>query len=209
MYEIKNIETVEKLKEVFLFISKTFYLDYQKTGEQYFTMGERFEEMLQQFNVEKRLLYYIENENHEIIAALTTKNYNPEKASITLGMLCVKDEYTSQGIGSYILQRFEKDCCKKGIKKITLGARFVACDFYKKHKYVPHLMVQVFDFMTTEDVLKFNTYNFKVLETYEREFFGYVNFEVEDTKKEYIDYFTKLPTATALYVFTKELKYIE
>lgn len=203
MYRIKTIETIEKLKEVFLFISRTFYLSYQHTNETYFPMQERYDEMYQQFHTTNNLLYYMENEDNEVIAALTTKNYKQDQ--ITLAMLCVKEEYTHQGIGSRLIVHFEEDCKKMGIHKITLGARFSACDFYKKHHYTPCLMVQVFDFMTSKEILEANSYDFPILEVYEREFFSYVKFEIDDTKEEYIHHFSKLPTATVLYVFTKYL----
>ena len=110
MYTIHTINTLQELNEVFLFISETFYLLSKQIEEHYYPMGQRFEEMEQQFNVEKELLYYVKNDRGQIIAALTTKNYDRERKCITLAILCVKEGYRKLGIGSSLLNRFEVDC---------------------------------------------------------------------------------------------------
>lgn len=47
--EIKVVETKEKLKEVFVFLSRLFFEDAKEYNEHYYTMCERFTEMSHQF----------------------------------------------------------------------------------------------------------------------------------------------------------------
>lgn len=47
--EIKAVETKEKLKEVFVFLSRLFFEDAKEYNEHYYTMSERFTEMSHQF----------------------------------------------------------------------------------------------------------------------------------------------------------------
>lgn len=201
---IQTVKNEEILKEVYRFLCINFYNEYQKTGEQYYPMYERFLEMNKQFQEHPNLLYYIENSQHEIIASLTSKNLNYEQKSITLGMICVSEDFRCKGVGALLLERFEEDCRKLGLNKISLGSRFEACSFYKKHGYMATLMVQVYDFITVEEILKINL-PLNVIDTYKTEFYGFVEFEVDEIKKEYLDYFKEIPTATAQYVFTKYL----
>ncbi len=50
MFEIKIVKTKDELKELFLFLSETFYKDAIKHNEYYYKMGDRFVEMNDQFN---------------------------------------------------------------------------------------------------------------------------------------------------------------
>lgn len=58
--EIKVVETKEKLRKVFIFLSKIFFEDAKEHNEHYYTMSERFTEMSNQFEKDNELLLYIE-----------------------------------------------------------------------------------------------------------------------------------------------------
>mgnify|MGYP000487843950 CR=1 FL=1 len=158
--EIKVVETKEKLKEVFVFLSRLFFEDAKEYNEHYYTMPERFTEMSNQFEKDNELLLYIE-ENKKIVAAITAKNMDTEKKKITLGIIGVSKEYRRKGYAKLLIEEFEKICKKKNIMHVDLGARFRACPLYIEMGYKPSLMIQVFDFTTIQDIRKANTFNLK------------------------------------------------
>ena len=90
--KIKVVETKEKLKEVFVFLSRLFFEDAKEYNEHYYTMCERFTEMSHQFEKDNELLLYIE-ENKKIVAAITAKNMDTEKKKITLGIIVILWSY--------------------------------------------------------------------------------------------------------------------
>ena len=206
MFNIQTIQTKEKCYEIYLFLSRLFYEQSQVNHEHYYPMSDRYQELFHKFSIDQDLLYYIENEDQEIIAALTSKNMNIQESSIILGMLGVRDEYRHQGLGSALVDRFEKDCIKKGISHLSLGARKEACAFYQKQHYHPELMVQVFDFATIEDIKKANHFSLKVLNEWQDETMGGIFFKVDDVNLEYLDWFeSQVPTASCQFVFVKDL----
>lgn len=205
MTEIKPVATEQKLKELFDFLSKIFYDEAVEFNEHYFTMSERYNEMLAQFKVDKELLLYIE-EDDKIIAGLTAKNMNMENQKITLGVLGVAKEKRGKGYARQLINEFEKRCKNKEIKSIDLGARFRACPIYNALNYKASLMVQVFDFENIDSVRKANTYELKEKFGYQGAAYGFVFFEVPQTDEKYIEHFEKnVKTAHVQFVFEKEL----
>lgn len=205
MFTIKTVETKEELKEVFRFLSETFYRDAIKHKEYYFTMSERFEEMSKQFSLDKSYLMYIKDKD-KIIAAITGKNSNPKEGKITLGVLAVDEDYRRKGLAKKLVLAFENICKEKGIKHIDLGARFRAVPLYLKLKYKYSLMIQVFDFKTIDDVRKENKYNFEEGFSYQGDTYGFIFYKVDDVKEEYIKHFEKnVPTSHAQYIFEKDI----
>ena len=57
--EIKVVETKEKLKEVFIFLSRLFFEDAKEYNEHYYTMSERFTEMSHQFEKDNELIIVV------------------------------------------------------------------------------------------------------------------------------------------------------
>lgn len=205
MFEIKIVKTKDELKELFLFLSETFYKDAIKHNEYYYKMGDRFVEMNDQFNREKDFLMYIKDED-KIIAGITGKNSNTKDGKITLGVLAVDEKYRNKGLASKFVNTFEDTCKKKGIKHIDLGARFRATPLYLKLGYSYSLMIQVFDFITIDDIRKNNKYNFLELSSYQSDAYGFIIYKVDGVKEEYINYFKEsVPTSYAQYIFEKDL----
>lgn len=202
---IKEIKTQEKLKEVFDFLSQVFWQDAEEYNEHYYPMYERYNEIVNQFHKDNELLLYIE-ENDNIIGALTSKNMNKEEYKITIGIIGIKKEYRRKGYAKLLIEEFEKRCRAKGIKEISLGSRFRACNLYISLGYIPMLLVQVSDFATTKLVKSNNKYNYQIINEYQIETNGAVFFKINNIEENVIDYFEKnVPTAHASYVFTKEL----
>ena len=205
MSEIITIKTINELKEVFNFISRVFYDDAKEHNEFYYTMSERYEEMKKEFEVDKDLLMYIK-ENNKIIAAITGKGMDKENSKITLGVLAVSKKYRKKGYAKKLIQEFEKRSLNKGIHHIELGARFRACELYKKLGYYYSLMIQVFDFATIEDIRKANTFGLEEVFSWQGDIYGFVFFKVKDISEKYINHFEKnIPTAHAQYIFEKDL----
>ena len=205
MYKVEIVNSKEDLKEVFNFLSETFYKDAKKHKEHYFTMSERFEEMNKQFDTDKSFLMYIKD-GKRIIAGITGKNSNPKDEKITLGVLAVDEEYRLKWLASKLVKVFEKTCKEKGIKHIDLGTRFRAVQLYLKLKYNYSLMIQVFDFKTIDDVRKENKYNFEEGFSFQGDTYGFIFYKVDDVKEEYLKHFEKnVPTAHAQYIFEKDL----
>lgn len=204
MKEIKTITNEKELIDLFNFLSETFYDDAKAHHEHYYPMTERLEEMKTQLNKDNELILYIEDKG-KIIAGLTSKNMSKDK--ITIGVMAVDKNYQRQGYAKTLIQEFEKRCKEKGIYKIDLGARFRACPLYLSQNYIPSLMVQVYDFATIEDIKKENIYNLKIKNSYQTQAFGFVIFEIDQIKEEYINHFeTNVKTANAQYIFEKNVK---
>lgn len=205
MINIKTVKNKKELKKVFDFLSMTFYDDAKKNNEHYFTMSERLMEMKKQLEVDNELLMYIE-EDRKIIAAITGKGMDTEKKKITLGVIAIDPNYRKKGYAKALINEFEKRCKDKGIKHIDLGARFRACPLYIKLGYKPSLMIQVFDFANIDDVKKANKFNLKEGFSWQSDAYGFIVFEIDEIKEEYIDWFEQnIKTAHAQYIFEKDL----
>lgn len=205
MTKIKTVQNEKELKKVFDFLSNLFYDDAIEYNEHYHSMGERFSEMKEQLQKDKEFLLYIE-ENNEIIAAVSGKKLDIKERTITLGVMGVSKKHRRKGYAKLLVNEFEKRCIEKGIKHITLGARFRACPLYISMDYKPSLMIQVFDFATIEDIKKENKFNLEVTDEMQGETYGFIFFKVEEMREEYIKYFEKkVKTAHAQYIFNKNL----
>ena len=205
MINIKTVKNKKELKKVFDFLSMTFYDDAKKNNEHYFTMSERLIEMEKQLEVDNELLMYIE-EDKKIIAAITGKGMDTEKKKITLGVIAIDPNYRKKGYAKALINEFEERCKNKGIKHIDLGARFRACPLYIKLGYKPSLMIQVFDFANIDDVKKANKFNLKEGFSWQSDAYGFIFFEIDEIKEEYIDWFEQnVKTAHAQYIFEKDL----
>lgn len=205
MINIKTVKNKKELKKVFDFLSMTFYDDAKKNKEHYFTMSERLMEMEKQLEVDNELLMYIEKDK-KIIAAITGKGMDTEKKKITLGVIAIDPNYRKKGYAKALINEFEKRCNDKGIKHIDLGARFRACPLYIKLGYKPSLMIQVFDFANIDDVKRANKFNLKEGFSWQSDAYGFIFFEIDEIKEEYIDWFEQnVKTAHAQYIFEKDL----
>lgn len=205
MNNIKTIKNKKELKNVFNFISKTFYEDAKVHNEHYYTMGERFYEMEKQLEEDNDFIMYI-TEKDKILAALTGKNIDKEHKKITMGVLAVEKAYRKQGYAKKLIKEFETSCIKKGIKHIELGARFRACPLYINLGYKPFLMVQVYDFITINEIRKANTFQLEEKSSYQSDTYGFIIFKVDKVKKEYVNYFEKnVKTSYVEYIFEKDL----
>ena len=205
MIEIKTVKSEKELKDLFNVLSEIFYDDAVENDEHYYTMFERYEEMNEQYKKNKDFLMYVEKDN-QIVAGLTGKGMDLEKKKITIGILAVKKEYRMNGFAKRLVEEFEKRCKKKKIEHIDLGARFRACEFYKSLNYKYSLMVQVFDFVTIDDVRRFNKFDLEEGFSWQGETYGFIFFKVNCIDKKFIEYFEKnVKTAHVQYIFEKDI----
>ena len=110
------------------------------------------------------------------------------------------------GLARKLVNEFENRCKKKKIEHIDLGARFRACNLYKNLNYNYSLMVQVFDFITIDDVRKLNKFNLDEIYSWQGETYGFIKFNVNCIDKEIVDYFEQnIKTAYAQYIFEKDI----
>ena len=206
MYSISTVKDEKCLKEVFNFLSSLFYEDALENNEHYYTMSDRSEEMKRTFEIDKDFLMYIED-NDKIIAALTGKSLDLNKGKITIGVIGVSNSYRRKGIAKLLITEFENRCLEKNIKHIDLGARFRACPLYLDLNYKPSLMIQVFDFSTIDDIRKNNKFNFRELSSYQSDSYGFIFYEIDEVKEEYIKWFEQsVKTAHAQFIFEKDLE---
>lgn len=202
---IKIVNIEQKLKEVFNFLSKTFYEESIEYNEHYYTMSDRYYEMKDQYNKDKELLFYIE-EDGKIIGALTSKDMNLELKKITLGVMAIEKNHRKKGYAKALINKFEEECIKRGITHISLGSRFRACSLYLNLGYKAKLMVQVFDFAKIEDIKKENIKNLSIDHEYQNDNYGFIIFNIDNVDEEIIKHFEKnVPTSHAQYIFEKEL----
>ena len=118
----------------------------------------------------------------------------------------ISKEYRMKGFATKLVNEFENRCKKKKIEHIDLGARSRACNFYKNLNYNYSLMVQVFDFVTIDDVRKLNKFNLDEIYSWQGETYGFIRFKVNCIDKEIIDYLEKnIKTAYAEYIFEKDI----
>ncbi len=204
-FNIKSVQTEEKLKGIFDFLSKSFYDEAIEYNEHYFTMSERYAEMKEQYNKDKEMIIYIE-EDGKIVGALTSKGMDLETKKITLGVMAIAKSHRRKGYAKTLVQEFEKLCIRKGLKHISLGARLRACPLYISLGYKPKLMVQVFDFSTVEDVKKVNINNLKEGFQYQGDAYGFIFFDIDAVDEKNVNHFeSNVPTAHAQYIFEKDL----
>lgn len=203
--ELKYVESEEKLKEVFSFFSNIFYTESKKYHEHYYPMGDRYYEMCEMLKKNNRLLVYAEA-NGKVIGCAIGKNLDLLNKKVTLSVLAVNQNYRNLKVATKLVQEFENICRNIGLQSISLGARWRACGFYEKLNYKPSFMVQVYDFVKIKEIRKNNLYEFKELESYQGETYGFIRYEVSSITEDYIKYFeNKIPTAMVQYIFTKEL----
>lgn len=205
MYKIETVKNEGEIKKVFNFLAEIFYDDAKKHNEYYFTMTERLEEMKKQFEIDNEMLMYIEK-NGKVIAGITGKGMDKEKQKITLGVMAVDSNYRRQGLARLLINEFEKRCKEKEILHIDLGSRFRACPLYTSMNYKPSLMIQVFDFVSIEDVRNKNKYKFEEGFSWQGDGYGFIFYKVNEIKEEYIKWFEEnVKTAHAQYIFEKDL----
>ena len=205
MFEINTVETNEEVKELFEFLSSTFYRDAIKYNEYFYDMKDRLKEMIDQFKIDKSFLMYIKD-NNKIIGGITGKNMNIKDSKITMSVLAVDEDYRNKGLGTLLIKEFENRCLEKNIKHIDLGSRFRATNLYLKNGYKYSLMVQVYDSCTIDDIRKCNKYNFKELSSYNSDTYGFIIYEVDSIKEEYINNFeNNIFSSYVQYIFEKDL----
>lgn len=67
-------------------------------------------------------------------------------------------------------------------------------------------MVQVYDFITIEDIRKENIFNLKEKYSHQGETYGFIFFEIQSIDEKYIKHFeTNVKTAFVQYIFEKDL----
>ena len=200
---LKNVETKEDLSKYYHAFSKVFYEDSKEHNEHYYPMFNAYSKIEEQFNKDKNLLLYIEEDN-EIIATIGVKDVRENEA--TLDVLTVNKEHRGKGYSSLLIKEVESRLLKKGITNISLGARFRACPVYLKNGYLPTLLVQVNDFANINMIKENNTFNYEIVNEYQNEVCGAVFYKVDRVSKEVIDHFeNKVPTAHVSYIFTKTI----
>lgn len=205
MYFIKTVKNRNELKKLFYFFAITFYEEAQIYNEPYYTMGERFIEMEKQYETDPELIIYIED-NGKMLAGITGKGLDKENQKITVGLLAVDSNYRNKGYATALMKEFEKRCIKKGIKHIELGARLRACPFYHSLKYIPQLMVQVYDFVNINEIRKVNKFHLKEKSSWQADTYGFIIFYIDEINDEYIEWFEEtVPTSHAQYLFSKDV----
>lgn len=200
---IKFVDSQVKFKEYYDAYTKVFYEDAKEYNEHYYPMYNSYSKLLEQYQKDKEILLYIE-EDDQIIATLAAKDVSEQEA--TLEALTVNKSYRGKGYASLLLKEMEKRLVQRKVAKISLGARFRACNVYLKNGYLPTLLVQVSDFATIDLIKSNNKYNFEIVNEYQNDVCGAVFFKVDDVSKNVIEHFEKeVPTAKASYIFTKEI----
>lgn len=201
--EIKHVKSKEKLKEYYDFIARVFYEDAVEFNEHYYPMGDRYKNMLEQYENDKTLLIYLESDN-EFIGATSVKEIRDIEA--TLQALAVDKKYRGKGYAKLLMTEIENRLKNLGVDSIVFGVRFRACGIYLKAGYKPTLLVQVNDFATIDLIKKSNKYNYEIVNEYQTDTNGAVFFKVDTVSKEVVDHFNdNVPTANTSYIFSKKM----
>jgi predicted GNAT family N-acyltransferase len=204
-YKIKKVTNNDELIRLLRFADKSFY--HLSIDEKYMPASRNFNEFKEQLLHDNDFLLYLENQiDQEIIGLVFGKNYNPDKQSITVGIIIVKNKYRNQKYGTYLIKEFENVCKSKGIKEINLCSRYKAINFYLKNDYAPHLFIQVYSPFITEDIKKANLKNYAVAFEEQLEFNGHICFRIEEVNKEDVEWFVRnVPTCNVQFYFLKAI----
>ncbi len=201
--EIKSVKSLKKLKEYYTFVTKVFYEDAVEYKEHYYPMFNFYEKLIEQYNKDKSLILYLE-QNNEIIGTICVKDMKNEEC--TIDAVTIRKDYRGKGYATLLIKKLESKLKKKSITKVSLGARFRACNLYVKNGYIPQLLIQVNDFANISMIKASNIYNYKVLNEYQNDVCGAVFFEVNEILESVVKHFEEnVPTAHAMYIFTKEI----
>ncbi len=201
--DILHVKTEEELMSFYYFISRVFYEDSVEHNEHYHPMYNQYNKLVEQYNLDKELILYIE-EDQQIIGGIAIKDVKGKEA--TGSVLAVSKENRGKGLSIKLLLEVEKRLIARGIETINLGARIRACAVYLKAGYKPMLLVQVSDFAQIDLIKKNNIFNFEIINEYQTPTNGAVFFNVDTVEKSVVDHFEKtVPTANASYIFTKKL----
>ncbi|MBR3890956.1 MAG: GNAT family N-acetyltransferase [Bacilli bacterium] len=201
--QIKYVENRGKLKEYYHFFSKVFYEDAKEFNEHYYPMFNAYSKIEEQYNKDNTLLIYIE-ECGNIVGCIGVKDVINNKA--TLDVLAVDKNCRGKGYASLLIKEIESRLVKTGVKEVSLGARFRACNVYLKNGYKPTLLVQVNDFATTDLIKENNIYDYEIVNEYQNDVCGAVFFKVDEVNASVINHFeSNVATCHASYIFTKTL----
>ena len=67
-------------------------------------------------------------------------------------------------------------------------------------------MIQVFDFVTIDEIKKHNKYNFKEVFSWQGDCYGFIFYKIDEIKEEYLAWFEQnIKTAHAQFIFEKDL----
>jgi ribosomal protein S18 acetylase RimI-like enzyme len=130
--EIKSVKNEMELDNVLDFVKKTF-LKINISWSESFKNHDFYVEKINS----NLLLYMVDN--GIIIASIFS--YEDNK-NITIGHICVDENYRKKGIGKIIMDDLEKRIKKLGYKLITLGSLEVAEGFYENIGFKGSLLIQ-------------------------------------------------------------------
>ncbi len=129
-YEIKTIQKLDELKQVYAFAAAVLGLPTAKHTIEYYT---------QQLAIAPMLLIYALSEGRIIGSVLG----GIEDDHVLVGPVAVAESYRNRGVGSAMLRELEAQSKRLGYATLILGAAESAEDFYLKCSFDAHLFVQV------------------------------------------------------------------
>ena len=145
--EIKCVKDGGELDSVMNFVKREF----SKINIDYPQKPHDYDFYLEKENEKSDLLLYAAEEN-AIIASIFAYE---ENNNITMGHVCVDENYRNKGIGKILMDEAENRIKRAGYKLITLGSVETAEGFYENMGYKGSLLIQS-EINTIEELLSLN-----------------------------------------------------
>lgn len=203
---VKNEKDIDKLVKFFEEVFSEFTII-----DEHSLLAKK-EMMMSQFKEKPEYIIYIEDKN-KVLAALFSF-YSKPTNQLIVGVIGVDKENRYKGLGSKLLDEISKRAKKNKINSIYLTSKTINYDFYIKNGYKPVLNYVVFDYISKEDLERFNRYGFELYDYYIYEYkmdgkdkkSTRVKYIVPYPKEEYLTYYNRLyDNSSASYSFVKEL----
>lgn len=102
--------------------------------EKVFVIEQGFNEEFDTYD--NRSIHLLVRNNGESIA--TSRAFKESEGVYHIGRVAVLKDYRRCGIGSKMLEAFEKELLSRGAKEIVLGSQLKAKTFYEKNGYIEY-----------------------------------------------------------------------
>jgi N-acetylglutamate synthase-like GNAT family acetyltransferase len=203
--KIKKIKNLNKTKEIFNFISSSFFRDSVKFGDEFIPLHELYDVMLDNLTNNRDFQFYGVYEKTTIATVVASiLPYDP--ACLLINVLFVNGTSRERGFAKRLLQEIEMIAKQKGFERIRAVYTDSSSAFFKKYGYDLSLELAIPETHPIEEVIKINNLNLvatSILRYHDINFVQYDISEPDIRIKNYIHRNT--PLVKAVFFLEKEI----
>ena len=159
-FKIKKIKNLNDVKEIFSFISFTFFQDSIKCGEDFIPLHELYEIMVDNLAHNKEFQFY-GTYNKKVVGALVASPLPYDPTCLLVNVLFVNGASRQNGYAKKLLAEIEIVAKKYGFKKIRAIYTDNSNSFFTKNKYDLYLELAIPETLSAEEVILLNDLNLK------------------------------------------------